>query len=210
MAQRAPSSSAVIDPVESAWPETDPGPVTEETYRRVAMEDPEHQWELHNGLLREKPGKEMEHNDVMFYLGVHLAPQLDGSKFRIRVNSARLRIPSGSYYIPDLVVIPTEEVLKLVGHPENLEYYDRPVPLLAELWSRSTGRYDVDFKVPNYQKRGDLEIWRLQPYEHQLTTWRRLADETYEELVYVSGIIRPIGLPGVEIDLDKLFDVRGR
>ena len=102
MAQRARSSSAVINPIDDARPAIDPGPVTEETYRRVAMEDPERQWELHDGLLREKPGKEMEHNDVVFYLGGYLLPQLDGSKFRIRVNSARLRIPSGSYYIPDL------------------------------------------------------------------------------------------------------------
>src|SRR5215211_1449123 len=147
MAQRAQTATAVVDPLDETWPVTDPGPVTEETFRRVAMEDPERQWELHDGLLREQPGMEMEHNDVMFYLGVYLAPQLDVSKFRIRVNSARLRLPSGNYYIPDLVVVPTEEVLKIAGRPGELEYYDVPVPLLAELWSRSTGRYDVNTKL---------------------------------------------------------------
>src|SRR6266508_463078 len=169
MAQRAHASAAVLDPEGADRPAIDPGPVTEETYRRVAMEDPERQWELHDGLLREKPGMGMEHNDVMFYLGIALAPQLDAGKFRIRVNSARLRLPSGSYYIPDLVVVPTEYVFKIAGRPGDLEYYNQPMPLLAELWSRSTGRYDVNTKLPNYRLRGDLEIWRLHPYEHRLT-----------------------------------------
>jgi Uma2 family endonuclease len=210
MAQTAHASSAVIDTVDESWAVTDPGPVREETYRLVAMEDPERQWELHDGLLREKPGMGMGHNDVMMYLAIDLAPQLDASKFRLRANSARLRLPSGSYYIPDLVVIPTEYVLKFADRPDDLEYYDGPVPLLGELWSRSTGNYDVNTKLPNYQKRGDLEIWRLQPYEHRLTTWRRQPDGTYQASDHLGGIIQPIGLPGVEIDLDTLFDVRGR
>jgi hypothetical protein len=74
MAQIGHTTSAVIDPVDGSWAATDPGPVREETYRSVAMEDPERQWELHDGLLREKPGMGMGHNDVMMYLVIVLAP----------------------------------------------------------------------------------------------------------------------------------------
>jgi Uma2 family endonuclease len=210
MAQRMGAASTVIDPAVEARPAGDAGPVTEETYRRVAMEDPERNWELHDGLLREKPGMGMEHNDVMIFLVISLAPQLDPSKYRIRSNSARLRLPTGSYYIPDLVVVPTDDVLRLAGRPGELEFYDRPVPLLAELWSPSTGRYDVNIKLLNYQQRGDLEIWRLHPYEHRLTAWRRQPDGSYDETVATSGIVRPVALPGVAIDLDALFNVRVR
>jgi len=210
MAQRADTAVAVAAPWDAPDPATDPGPVTEATYRRVAMEDPERQWELHDGLLREKPGMGMEHNDVMFYLGAQLLPRLDASKFRIRVNSARLRLPFGRYYIPDLVVVPTEEVLKIAGREGELEFYDRPVPFLAELRSPSTSRYDINVKLPNYQKRGDLEIWRLEPYEHRLTAWRRRPDGTYDESLHTSGVVQLTGLPDVEIDLDALFDVRAR
>jgi Uma2 family endonuclease len=177
---------------------------------RVAFEDPERHWELHDGLLREKPGMSMEHNDVMFYLGGYLLTQLDAGKFRIRVNSARLRLPSGSYYIPDLVVLPIEYVLAIAGRPGELEYYDKPVPFLAELRSPSTARYDVNVKLPNYRLRGDLEIWRGHPFEHRLTTWCRQPDGSYAETVYTGGIVRPIALPGVAIDLDALFNVRAR
>jgi Uma2 family endonuclease len=210
MAQRAETAVAVAEPWDADDQTTDPGPVTEETYRRVAMEDPERQWELHDGLLREKPGMGMEHNDVMMYLAISLAPQLDASIFRLRVNSARLRIPFGRYYIPDLVVVPTEEVLKIAGREGELEFYDRPVPFLAELRSPSTSQYDVNVKLPNYQKRGDLEIWRLEPYEHRLTAWRRQPDGTYQDSVQTGGVVALTGLPGVEIDLDALFNVRAR
>ena len=86
-----------------------------------------------------------------------------------------------------------------------LEVYQVPLPLVIEVWSRSTGTYDVDDKLPEYQRRGDLEIWRLQPYERALTAWRRQPDGSYTETVYSGGSVRPGALPGVAIDLDALF-----
>lgn len=35
--------------------------------------------------------------------------------------------------------------------------------------------------------------------------WRRLLDGAYEEFTVTEGAIRPIALPGVEIDLAALF-----
>jgi Uma2 family endonuclease len=80
-------------------------------------------------------------------------------------------------------------------------------PLVVEVWSRSTGDYDVEEKLADYQRRGDLEIWRIHPYERTLTAWRRLPDGSYEETIYRDGIVRPTALLGVEIDLTALFDL---
>ena len=57
-----------------------------------------------------------------------------------------------------------------------------------------------------YQQRGDLEIWRIHPYECTLTTWRRLPDGSYEEAVHSEGVVIPTALPGVVIDLAMLFN----
>jgi Uma2 family endonuclease len=46
---------------------------------------------------------------------------------------------------------------------DELELYVEPLPLVVEVWSPSTGQYDVDEKLPEYQRRGDLEIWRFHP-----------------------------------------------
>ena len=77
--------------------------------------------------------------------------------------------------------------------------------MVVEVWSPSTGGYDVDAKLPEYQRRGDLEIWRLHPYERTQTVWRRRADGSCDESAYHGGTIEPLGLPGVTIDLDALF-----
>jgi Uma2 family endonuclease len=75
----------------------------------------------------------------------------------------------------------------------------------VEIWPRSTGDYDVEEKLPEYQRRGDLEIWRLHPYERTLTAWRRQPDGSYTETIYTGGVVHPVALPGVAIDLDALF-----
>ena len=66
--------------------------------------------------------------------------------------------------------------------------------------------YDVERKLPEYRARGDLEIWRIHPYDRTLTAWRRQPDGSYVESVYRDGVVRPEWLPNVTIDLDALFD----
>lgn len=182
--------------------------VTEKTYRAVAVEDPERQWELHGGLLVEKPWMGNEHSDIMTYLGAFLIQQVDRTQFRVHVDSTRLRGETRSYYIPDVVVIPIDLFRRGLGHPGRLEFYNEPMPFVAEVWSPSTGRYDVDTKLPAYQRRGDLEIWRLHPYERTLTAWRRQPSGTYDHVVSHGGQVSLTSLPGVTIDLDVLFDFR--
>jgi Uma2 family endonuclease len=83
--------------------------------------------------------------------------------------------------------------------------YREPVPLVVEIWSPSTGSYDIDGKIPEYMNRGDQEIWRLHPYERTLKGWRRQADGSYQEFILSRGIVEPVALSGVTIDLDRLF-----
>lgn len=145
------------------------------------------------------------HNELMFELGHQLRLQLDRREFRVRVNMARVRKSTDNYYVPDVFVLPIALVERYLQNPDALEVYDAPLPLVVEVWSPSTGGYDVNAKLPEYQRRGDLEIWRLQPYEHTLTAWRRNLDGSYVETVHAGGVVYPIALPGVSINLDELF-----
>jgi Uma2 family endonuclease len=180
-------------------------PMSEETYRQFALGDPQGQWELYRGQLREKPGMSVEHGSVMMLLVEWLLNQLDRNEFQVRAHHARLRRSADTYYVPDIAVIPTPVVLALLEQPGILDAYPEPLPLVVEIWSPSTGRYDINEKLPDYQQRGDLEIWYVHPYERSLTAWRRQPDGAYSEAVYHGGIVRPKSLPGVAIDLDTLF-----
>ena len=179
-------------------------PVSERTFKRVALEDPEGHWELYCGQLRRKPGMTYDHNNVAMNLVFQLMQQVDRAVFQVRHNSGHVRRSSESYYIPDVFVFPTKLAEPLRGRIV-LENYREPLPLVVEIWSPSTGDYDIEVKLLEYQRRGDLEIWRIHPYERTLTAWRRQPDGSYVEGVHVGGVLEPVALPNVTIDLDNLF-----
>ncbi len=177
--------------------------VTEETYRRLALGNV--QLELHRGQLREKPGMSVEHGSVADNLLRQLYSQLDHGEYRLRANFARVRRSADTYYVPDVVVIPTAMVQALREHPGSLDAYPEPLPLVVEIWSPSTGDYDIAEKLPDYQQRGDREIWCIHPYTRTLTAWRRQRDGAYSEANFREGIVQAESLPGVAIDLETLF-----
>ncbi len=180
-------------------------PVSEQTYRTVVLEDPEGHWELHRGRLREKPAMSFRHNNAIVYLGHQLLNQLDPREFLVRINLGHVRRTDETSYIPDVFVLPTAMIGPDRDRPDVLEVYDDPLPLVVEVWSPATGGYDVDAKLPEYQRRGDLEIWHLHPFERTLTAWRRQADGRYAQSSYRGGRVQPAALPGVAIDLDAVF-----
>ncbi|MEX0781679.1 MAG: Uma2 family endonuclease [Dehalococcoidia bacterium] len=179
-------------------------PVTEETYERLALEDLEGQWELVCGRPRQKPGMTQEHNFIGRKLARRIGSFLDYSQFDVSANSARLRIANGTTFIPDVAVVQIAQMPGLRG-TGRLETYLDPVPFVAEVWSPSTGGYDVDTKFPEYKLRKDSEIWRIHPYDESLIAWRLRSDGMYSEHPYRDGIVPIESLPGVTIDLAELF-----
>ncbi len=180
--------------------------ISEQEYRELALNDPDHRWELWDGKLREKPGMTYAHNEVAAELGYMLRSQLDRSAYRVRTDAGRVHRPGATYVIPDVFVFPVSYVTPALRAGELLEVYDRPLPLVVEVWSRSTGGYDVTDKLAIYRQRGDLEIWFIHPVERTLTAWRRQPDGAYETEHYRGGIVPVDSLPGVIIDLDSLLD----
>ena len=179
--------------------------VTTLDYEQIALAEPDRQWELHDGQLREKPPVSHGHNRLLNRLDHQLQRQLNLDEYELRVGGSRVRRSADRHYIPDLLVVPVWQTQALEAHPERLEVLVEPLPLVVEVWSPSTGVYDVDSKLPEYQARGDLEIWRLHPRDRLLTAWRRQPDGSYTETEYRSGTVPIASLPGVVIDLDRLL-----
>jgi Uma2 family endonuclease len=180
--------------------------LSEQEYRELALSDGDHLWELWDGMLVEKPLMSKMHDDMAFQVGYQLQNQLDPRMFRINVNGGKTRYTARNYLVPDVVVIPAALVLPFRKDPREFNAYDQPLPLVVEIWSESTGRYDVAAKLPIYRQRGDHEIWFIHPYERTLTAWRRQPDGSYTETLYTGGIVPVLSLPGVAIDFDPLLD----
>lgn len=180
-------------------------PMSEAEFRQFSLDDPQGRWELVDGQLRERTGMSAEHGDVMMSLSAQLFNHLAPDEYRVRVQHARLRVSPTTYFIPDVAVIPTAFYLALRVRPGSLDAYPDPVPFVAEVWSPSTGDYDINGKLPGYQRRGDREIWFLHPYERTLTAWRRQPNGEYREERLRGGVIPITSLPRVDIDLDRVL-----
>ena len=178
--------------------------MSEHAYERFVMAGVEGAWELHDGVLVEKPAVTWDHGRVTTRLARQLLPQLDEAEYDVRINEGRVRKLSDTIFIPDLIVVPAAYGRDFVNRMV-LAVLPDPLPLVVEVWSPSTGGYDVDTKVPIYMQRGDLEIWRIHPYERTLTIWVRQEDGSYRETVSRTGMVSLSMLPGVKIDLDRLF-----
>ncbi len=177
--------------------------MSEQEYENFVLSGVEGSWELHDGRLVEKPGMSWRHSAIASLLGFLLQSQLDLTEYRVFYDS-RVRRPTATIFIPDVMVVPTAYGTRLADDP-GLAIFSDPLPLVVEVWSPSTGDYDTNTKIPVYQQRGDDEIWHIHPYERTLTRWVRQPDGTYAASVYRGGVIVLAALPGVSIDLDRLF-----
>ncbi len=181
-------------------------------YRQVALADPQGHWELVDGRLRGKPGGTFLHNYVASNLITDLVLLVEGSQGAVRTNAPRLRVqtpprsPYSSFFLPDVCVVPRKSVeRRLRENPEQLEEYDEPMLFVAEVWWDPTDDYDVDRKLFEYRRRGDLEVWRVHPHEEAVTRWIRLENDAYAESVLRSGSVQLSALPNVEIEIESLF-----
>jgi Uma2 family endonuclease len=178
--------------------------MSEEQYQQFVLAQPDGQWELHDGRLVEKPGVTWGHADIAMELAYRLRHQIPRDKYRVFIES-RVRRPAATILMPDVMVVPTAYGEPFRGRPGTLAIFSDPLPLIVEIWSSSTGEYDVDAKLPLYQQRSDQGIWRIHPYERTLTSWQRQPDGSYQETIHRGGIVTPVALPGVAIDLETLF-----
>jgi Uma2 family endonuclease len=176
-----------------------------EEYERFALGDMGRGWELVDGRLREKPPTSIGHDYRSFDLAVFLTNHLPRDRYRVHHDSAKLERADRSYFIPDVAVTSPSGEIRLQTDPHDLNLHTDPALLVVEVWSPSTGDYDLETKIRAYQERGDLEIWRLHPFDRYLIAWRRQPDGSYTEETFHGGTLTPIALPEVTVTLDDYF-----
>ena len=179
--------------------------VSEQDYIGLALAEPDVKWELFHGVLRVRPQTPWEHVRTAARLCYDLQRQLSRDRYLTIAHARRLRRDERHFFIPDVMVVPVALARELFPEPGMLASFPVPLPFVAEVWSPSTGEYDVTDKLPEYRRRGDREIWFLHPYARTVTAWVRAPNGEYRESRYDGGIVTLSALPGVAIDLDALF-----
>jgi Uma2 family endonuclease len=178
--------------------------ITERTFEDIVLANPGRKLEMYEGQVREKPQMSIGHIRMEAKLFLQLATQWKGSAFEVRMSRAPVRRSARNYSLPDAYVVPRHPR----GVPlQRFEEFADPLPYVAEIWSPSTGAYDIDEKLPGYRDRGDREIWRLHPLEPRVRACRGRPNGSYEQLEFESGAVELHALRGVFVDLDDLFDL---
>jgi Uma2 family endonuclease len=79
--------------------------------------------------------------------------------------------------------------------------------LLIEV-SNSSLRYDIEVKAPLYALHGIPEFWVVDLKGRQIRFFRSQKEAKYSDVTSTSepGIVSPIALPGVQIDLAHILD----
>jgi Uma2 family endonuclease len=177
--------------------------MSEQEYELFVASHPDGQWELHHGVLVEKPGMSWRHLDVIAELVHLLRGQLDRTQYAVFAEGRARRL-TDTIFLPDVMVLPAAYGRDIADNP-GLAIVSEPLLLVVEVWSQSTGDYDLDAKIPVYQQRGDRDIWRFHPFERTLLRRVRQPDGSYIESIHRGGIVTLAALPNAEIDLDWLF-----
>ncbi len=92
------------------------------------------------------------------------------------------------------------------------EYYTRAHPVAEDVLliieiSNTTVRYDRFIKMPLYARHGIVEAWLIDVQAHRVHLFRAPRQGEYVDVSTVEqpGILRPIALPAVPIDLSDLL-----
>jgi Uma2 family endonuclease len=185
--------------------------VSEATFRRLADEDHEGKWELLAGRLRSKPSGTFGHNTVVRTLLWHLSTKLSRSEWCLVHGLGWLSHGTDTFLIPDVAVVGRNDQRRLFSDPDVLEVYPVPLPFVVEVAEAAWLQYDVHEKIAVYCRRGDAEVWLIDPWmetrsDRSLTIWRRRPDGGYTERRLVEGMAEPSVLSGISIDLSELFE----
>lgn len=117
------------------------------------------------------------------------------------------RMPFLTCRIPDLMVF-RADVLgedKMEKAPDNPYIWKTP-ELLVECLSPANRKGNLAELLSDYEPIAVPEVWLLDPKLRQLTAYRSEDGHLREAFQASSGPQKPARLPGVEIDLDQLWD----
>jgi Uma2 family endonuclease len=157
--------------------------------------------EVVSGEIRYVPPCKDPHVLVVENVHDDLRAQLDRKLFRIPTGSFGLVIRKEPLTCrnPDLVVFERAAMVVLDG------YYWSPPQLVVEVISPSETRKMKEEKLRDYESIGVPEVWLFTPDGRTAEIQFLENGKLRRVAILAEGILRPRALPGVEIDISKIW-----
>lgn len=155
-------------------------------------------YELLDGVLLVTPAPGNEHQLIVsrLTLALGIAVQTPGHAFVFA--SGGVSFPPRTQLEPDILVVPAQ-------YPVRKKWQElRDFWLAVEVYSRSSRKYDRDFKRDNYHRLGVKEVWLVDKVTRSVEISRTIGrSETVSDTI----IWQPPTLDSdVRIELDRIFE----
>ena len=175
-------------------------PLTYEDYARLP--DDGKRYELLEGEIVVSPSPNTKHQEVSgrLHYALHGWAQRTGTG---KVFAAPCDVVLSPHDVvqPDLLFIAREHRSQITA--DNIQ---GPPDLVVEILSPATAERDLDRKRRLYERHGVAEYWIVDPDTRTLTVFRRRGNSLARETpLGPEGVLRPAGLPGLELDLAALW-----
>ena len=163
--------------------------------------------EIVHGEVRIMPPPNPRHVDLIDELLSILLSQIDRREYRVTSSGAGLgveRIPL-TYRIPDLMVFRADAYRRDRAETAGSDPYIWTVPeLIVECLSPSNRKGPTQELLADYARIAVPEVWLLDPKPPQFTSYRYDSDALKQWLTTESGVVTPLRLPNVAVDLSGL------
>jgi Uma2 family endonuclease len=167
--------------------------------------------EIVHGESRIMPPAIKKHIYLVRQLAKVLERQLDESEYEVHSQGAGLgieRVPL-TYRIPDLTVFRAEAIREDRARTAQNDPYVWAVPdLIVECLSPSNRKGSIQELLADYARIAAPEVWLIDPKAPQFTSYRFESGALKQRLATESGLVKPLLLPNVAVDLAELGDIR--
>lgn len=182
----------------------DQPPMTPDEYLEwEAQQDSKFEYE--DGRILAMTGGTLPHSQISANFAALLIPHLRGKRCKVAVSNAKVAIPSGKYYYPDLLVTCDER-------DRNAREYVQYPCLVVEVLSPTTEARDRGIKQQSYMMIPSLDTYilvdpdqpKIETYQRQQASWQYTFTESVD-LKTLDPLIQIASLE-IEFPLSALYE----
>ena len=134
--------------------------------------------ELFNGNLITTSGVSTDHNEITINIAVVLRQLLKGTKYRVFIESVKVKNPLDNFFYPDVMVC----------HPNPDKYFSTEPIVIVEILSENTRKYDVVDKFIQYQKIESLYYYLcVEPEQQSVLFYSKDIDGDWHLVTLIKG-----------------------
>lgn len=165
----------------------------------LSLADDGFRYELIDGVVVMTPSPDFNHQDVRGEIEYQLRRHVRKTHCGWVGSEVDVRMSPRLVYRPDLLFINAKD------HPRRPSRIDFAPDLIVEVLSPGTTAFDLETKRADYEKKGVLEYWIVDPQDGAVT-FLRLQRGRYIEAKPIRGRFASKAVPGFKLDLKAVRD----